>query len=137
MGRAGRCGAVCATTFSVDKSGAGNERINLWVYSSPLVAWAATRGTKLTGKAGNTVHLRVFNPNIFPACYPYLNPFGVQGYRYGLRYNDTPANVDPANAPDPNAVFGEDEPDDTALVVDADEREHLPKHREFLSARDW
>jgi hypothetical protein len=66
MGRAGRCGAVCATTFSVDKSGAGNERINLWVYSSPLVAWAATA----LNKAYSTLKKAFGNPTISSESVP-------------------------------------------------------------------
>lgn len=94
-------------------------------------------GIRLHGREGGLVDFHHFNPNIFAACYPYLNPYGLQGYRYGMRYKDTAAAANPAIEPDANAVFAEDEPDDAALVVDPADREHLPKRRQFMSCRDW
>lgn len=73
-------------------------------------------GIRLEGRDGEVKHFHHFDPNIFAACYAYLNPYGVQGYRYGLRYRDTPASANPNAAPDPNTPFEEDEPDDTAQV---------------------
>ena len=39
-------------------------------------------GIRLEGRDGETKYFHHFDPNIFAACYAYLNPHGVQGYRY-------------------------------------------------------
>jgi hypothetical protein len=39
-------------------------------------------GIRLEGRQGEVEYFHHFNPNIFAACYAYLNPYGVQGYRY-------------------------------------------------------
>uniref|UniRef100_A0A915KCU8 Helitron helicase-like domain-containing protein n=1 Tax=Romanomermis culicivorax TaxID=13658 RepID=A0A915KCU8_ROMCU len=42
------------------------------------------KGVRLYGRQGDYYEMLYFEPNVDPACYPLLFPYGTQGYRYGI-----------------------------------------------------
>uniref|UniRef100_A0A915KJQ2 Uncharacterized protein n=1 Tax=Romanomermis culicivorax TaxID=13658 RepID=A0A915KJQ2_ROMCU len=45
-------------------------------------------GVELYGKKGGMTNIPYFDPNVDPACYPLLFPYGTQGYKYGIMKAD-------------------------------------------------